>query len=80
MGSKADPPNVPTMSLASAGIASFSPHDCRRTIIGDLLEVADLSTAQILAGRSSPTTTQGYDRRGDEVRRAAVAKLNIPFV
>jgi len=64
-----------------AGIASLSPHDARRTFIGDLLETgADLSLTATLAGHSDPKQTKGYDRRGDEVKRAAVARLNIPFV
>lgn len=63
-----------------SGIASFSPHDCRRTYIGDLLEHADLSTVQKLAGHADPKMTAHYDRRPAEVRRAAVKGLHIPFV
>lgn len=63
-----------------AGIASISPHDARRTYIGDLLDSgADLSTAQKLAGHSDPKQTAGYDRRPAEVRRSAVKGLCIPF-
>ena len=64
-----------------SGIASFSPHDCRRTYIGDLLEHgADLSTVQKLAGHADPKMTAHYDRRPAEVRRAAVKGLHIPFI
>lgn len=37
----------------------------------------DLVMVCHLAGHSDPKTTERYDRRGDEVKQAAVEKLNF---
>ena len=63
---------------AEAGIESFSPHDFRRTFCSELLDAnVDIVTVQKLAGHASPTTTAKYDRRNEEVKRAAVQKLEF---
>lgn len=62
------------------GVKEFAPHDLRRTFITRLLEKGiDLRTAQRLAGHAQVTTTQKYDRRGEEAKRKAVDVLAVPF-
>lgn len=64
-----------------AGVKSFTWHDFRRTCIGDLLDAGeDLVTVQKLVGHSDPATTARYDRRPEEKKRQASAKLHVPYV
>jgi site-specific recombinase XerD len=62
-----------------AGIEKLSWHDFRRTFCSTLLTKFDLATVQALMGHASPTTTILYDRRGEDVRKAAIKSIKVPL-
>lgn len=57
---------------ARAGVLNVTPHDYRRTFASRRLDAGiDVVTVAKEMGHADPKTTQKYDRRGEEVMRAA---------
>lgn len=63
----------------AAGVAPFTPHDLRRTFVGDLWDQgADPSQVTALTGHSKVDTAVRYDRRPEQSRQAVSDQLRIP--
>lgn len=61
-----------------AGIDKCAPHDLRRTFASAMLDNGeDLITVKDAMGHASVTTTQKYDRRGEERLRQARNRLDL---
>ena len=67
--------------IASIGnVKKFTPHDFRRTFIGNLLDAgADVISIQKMVGHSDPKTTSRYDMRGNRVNQKNATLIHIPF-
>lgn len=62
-----------------AGLVDLSPHDFRRTLTSNLLEMGvDLNTVKEIIGHASVVTTAMYDRRKDKERGAIIDRLALP--
>jgi integrase len=65
----------------AAGVASFGPHDARRTFVTRALEAGvDLALVGELVGHRDPKTTRRYDRRGDDAKAAAASLVLVPYL
>lgn len=63
-----------------AGVKDFSPHDFRRTFVGNMLDAGvDIATVANITGHSSVDTTRRYDRRPEQVKQQAANKLHFPY-
>ncbi|MGB7337957.1 MAG: site-specific integrase [Phototrophicaceae bacterium] len=72
--------NMLRSRATQAGISDFSPHDLRRTFVGNALDAGiDTVTVSKIVGHASPATTARYDRRGERAKEKAAHKIDLPI-
>lgn len=71
---------IVTRRYKDAGLEALTPHDFRRTFVGNMLTAGvDISTVSGICGHTSVLTTARYDRRKNEQRRNAAALVLTPY-
>ncbi len=69
-----------TLRSTDAGLAQVTPHDLRRTFIGNALDAGvDAITLTRITGHASVELLQRYDRRPERAKRSAQKKLDLPL-
>lgn len=64
----------------NAGIKKITPHDLRRTFIGNMLDKnVDSVTVTKITGHADPKMLLRYDRRAEKTKRDAISKLDLPI-
>ncbi|MCA1567260.1 MAG: tyrosine-type recombinase/integrase [Acidobacteria bacterium] len=63
-----------------AGLAHFSPHDLRRTLVSQMLDAgADIETVRDICGHTDVSTTARYKRGGERAKKRVIGMLNLPW-
>jgi site-specific recombinase XerD len=71
---------IVTRRYKDAGVQPLTPHDFRRTFVGNMLTAGvDIRTVSGICGHNSVLTTARYDRRKNEPRRNAAALVLTPY-
>ena len=64
--------------IAKTGIKEFSPHDLRGSFISYLLDNGnDIKTVADIVGHADVRTTAGYDRRGEQRKKAVNRSIDL---
>lgn len=64
----------------ACGIENITPHDFRRSCIGELLDAGvDIATVSKMVGHADVSTTASYDRRGERAKADAASKIDLPL-
>ena len=62
-----------------AGVEAFSPHDLRRSYVGDLLDEADLSVAQLVRWARESGHYCGVRPAREQAKEQAASRLDVPY-
>lgn len=72
--------NAVKKRYTAAGVRALTPHDFRRTFVGNsLTSGVDILTVMGICGHSRVETTARYDRRKNEQKRSAAALVFTPY-